>query len=243
MRHFLRHKALRLANLSHDLSTGVHIDIRNSMEWKIYNDIFIDADYDAPILHLLSTEQEQALHVLDLGFNVGFFTLRLLHLALVQSSGRHITIQGVEASSWLCAEAMRRLKASRLPDGQFQISIARGLIGQREGEGILYHFKDHGLNSIFRKGGKGEVVPFLDISTLLHSWKRIDLLKCDVEGSELSFLKSHGALLHKTRSAVFEFHPEFCDYNESLEIIRAGGFRNNKLIRRSPYSSIEFFWK
>lgn len=243
VRHFLHHKAIRLANLSHDLSTGVHIDIRNSMEWTIYNDIFVDGDYDEPILRLLSTEQRQDLNVLDLGSNVGYFTLRLLHLALTHSSRHHFTIQAVEASSRLCDEAMRRLKPSRFPEDLFQISINHGLIGQPEGEGILYHFKDHGLNSIFRKEGKGDIVPFLNISTLLHSWENIDLLKCDIEGAELSFLKNYPTLLLKTRSAVFEFHTEFCDYAECLEIIREGGFQNNKLIRKSPTSLIEFFWK
>ncbi len=241
--HFLRHKAFRWAHLTHDLYTGVHIEIKTPMEWGIYNDIFVDGDYDEPILRVLTKNPGKPLKVLDLGSNVGFFILRLIHLAHQERSSHFFHIRGVEASDTLCAESRRRLRTAPVSHQTFQINIDRGLIGQPEGQGTLYAFKDHGLNSVFRINGKPERVPFLNLSNLVSSWEEIDLMKCDIEGAELSFLENYSDLLRKTRSAVFEFHPEFCDYGRCLQLIMAEGFRNQKIVRTSPHARIELFWK
>ncbi len=213
------------------------------MEWRIYNDIFIDGDYDEPILHLLSAQRERPIKVLDLGSNVGFFIQRLIHLATGRSNQNNFLICGIEASRDLCNESIRRFQKSNFSKEVFEINIHRGLIGRLEGQGILYQFKDHGLNSVFRKNGKSKTIPFINISNVISSWNEIDLLKCDIEGAELDFLKNYSTLLEITNSAVFEFHTEYCEYNSCIKILRSAGFRNSSLIRKSPHSIIEFFWK
>jgi hypothetical protein len=243
LRHFLRHHALRFLNLSHQTSTGMKIAIQNESEWRLYNDIFIDGDYDEPILGLLSLKQNDPVTVLDLGSNVGFFIQRVIHLALANSSTNRFSVLGVEASQPLCDESKKRLNSSILSKEQFDITIHRGLIGQLGGHGVFFHFKDHGLSSIFRNKGKAETIPFINLLSVIPSWKKIDLLKCDIEGSEMIFLENYPSILGITRSAVFEFHTEFCDYPSCIKILKAHGFVNNNVIRKSPHSILEFFWK
>ncbi|CAN5345345.1 hypothetical protein BH10BAC4_BH10BAC4_15020 [soil metagenome] len=234
---------MRLANLSHKTSTGLHIIIQNPMEKRIYEDVFDEGDYDEPIYQLLELKEGKTLTVLDLGSNVGFFIFRLIHLALSRGTSHQFHIQGVEASQKLCDESTKRFVKSKFSKKKFAISIHRGLIGPSAGEGIFYEFKDHGLSSVFRKDGKPETIPFIDLSAITTQWHEIDLLKCDIEGSELIFLENYPLLLEKVRFAVFEFHIEFCDYTNCVDIIHQAGFKNSKVIRQSPQAMIEFFWK
>jgi FkbM family methyltransferase len=241
--HFLRYNIIRLANLSHDTSTGLHISIKSPMEKRIYEDVFDGGDYDDPINKLLELKEGSVLTVLDLGSNVGFFTFRLIHLALSSGTTHQFHIQGVEASQKLCDESIERFKGSTFSKEKFAISIHHGLIGPPAGEGIFYQFRNHGLSSVFRKDGKPETITFIDLHAITSHWQEIDLLKCDIEGSELIFLKNYPLLLEKVRFAVFEFHLEFCNYNSCVDIIHQAGLTNSKVICQSPQAVIEFFWK
>jgi hypothetical protein len=58
------------------------------------------------------------------------------------------------------------------------------------------------------------------------------LLKCDIEGSELSFLKNYKDLLYRVKKAVFEFHPTYCDKSQCFDILREAGFTNNKILKK-----------
>ena len=241
--HIIRHFAFQFANLSHTTSTGMRILIKSEMEWRIYNDVFVDGDYDEVILKLIAKTQQKNYTILDLGFNVGFFTLRLVHLALAKSNHNNFRIQGIEASEELIKESQQRINSLDLSKDKFKIKLNRGLIGQVDGQGTFYHFKDHGLSSVFRKNGKAETIPFINISHLISDWEQVDLLKCDIEGSEFEFIKNYPDILKKTNLAIFEFHTEFCHYEDCIKLITLSGLIQRQIIRRSSHSCIELFWR
>ncbi|CAN5577528.1 hypothetical protein BH10BAC4_BH10BAC4_21230 [soil metagenome] len=240
--HFIKHHAVRLTNLSHTIPEGVRIDIKNEMERRIYNDIFVDGDYDEAILKLISTAEE-TLTVLDLGSNVMFFTFRLIQLASEKPSKSHYSIHCIEASDKLVSESHRRIQNSHFSTERFQINIHQGLLGEPGGHSTFYHFKDHGLSSVFRKNGKPETISFINVSDLLKGANKIDLLKCDIEGSEGDFITHYGDILKKTSIAIFEFHFEYCSLEACISIIQKTGLIYSKIIRESPQSRIELFWR
>src|SRR5947209_12492122 len=68
-------------NPSWRLKSGITIRVLSYNDWMIYNDIFVEAEYDRPIGDLIDAARDatKPVQVLDLGGNVGFFTLRVAH--------------------------------------------------------------------------------------------------------------------------------------------------------------------
>jgi len=115
--------AYRRAQLNWHLSTGVFVEVANHIEWRIYTDIFADGDYDLPLLRLFEKPVDRPLIVADLGTNVGFFALRLAHLAAVHSVTNQINIEGFDASSSLCMEARNRWSACRFRNRKVGLNV------------------------------------------------------------------------------------------------------------------------
>jgi FkbM family methyltransferase len=121
-----------------------------------------------------------------------------------------------------------------------RVSLVHGLVGKRNGSGKIFESASFGAgNSLFAiKIPAGVEVPFVDLSPILASDDSIDLLKCDIEGSELMLLENYGDLLAKTRVAVFEFHPHFCDVPKCMQILAGAGFEYHRKI-----GELDLYWK
>src|SRR5271165_5375449 len=77
----LRSVAFQMLDLNWQLPSNLKIRIRNQSDWVIYNEIFVDGDYDPAILMALECAKGTGdLEVLDLGANVGFFSLRCVDI-------------------------------------------------------------------------------------------------------------------------------------------------------------------
>jgi FkbM family methyltransferase len=227
-------------NPSWTLDSGLLIRVLNYNDWMIYNDIFVEGEYDAAIEDLLSASHEGArpLHVLDLGGNVGFFTLRLAHLLL--RAEREFRVTMVEGSPSTYAELLERLGANQelLRD---RVTAVHGLAGKRTGEAQIVQGVAHGENTIFGEASRGARVSFVDLEKLTATWPRIDLLKCDIEGAEEIFLGNYADLLAKTDRAVFEFHHDKCDVAHCRRLLAEAGLSPAKTIREFGHCSVEFF--
>jgi hypothetical protein len=122
-----------------------------------------------------------------------------------------------------------------------------GLIGKRGGAAAFYERDFHAVSSIHEehfKGSSGQApinAPFIDIYDVFDG-DHIDLLKCDIEGSELLFLNNYTDLMTKVKYAVFEFHPHLCDIDECFRLLSDAGFIHHKNLRIS-YPPTVFFWK
>ncbi|HAG81038.1 MAG TPA: hypothetical protein DCL61_07665, partial [Cyanobacteria bacterium UBA12227] len=63
-------------NLQWQLKSGINIKVATYAEWVIYNDIFVDGEYDLSLQKSLSNlKPYQSFILLDIGANVGYFTL------------------------------------------------------------------------------------------------------------------------------------------------------------------------
>lgn len=226
------------------LQSGLLIRIEHQAEWIIYNDIFVEKEYDLPIEKMIASAQsDRPLRILDLGSNVGFFIVRVLDLIL-RSNKAHINYQitAIEGSP-----KVYRILQSRLNELDLLLSdsirLVNGLVGQKSGIGKLVEFNFHVMNSVSStQPKKGLEVPYIDISALYQDDEEIDLIKCDIEGSELHFLHNYQDLLLRTKCVVFELHHHQCDTSKCVSLLRDLGFVK-QLLRQGSNYTLEYFYK
>lgn len=241
--------ACRELNLKMCLSSGVPIKIESYSDWCVYNDLFADGEYDPAIEAALLAAGDQMV-VVDLGANVGFFTLRVLHLlakfrALAKPDStpnpRQVHFLLVEGSPSLAHELEERVSWSR--SDICTIQFVTGLVGRKDGSGMLQVNCSQSRNYV----GAGESnsaqvqVPYVDLDPLLAAFARIDLLKCDIEGSENLFLQNYQSLLRRTKTAIFEFHEPDCPASEAVPQLVNLGFDPGKLLHDGGNIQTWFF--
>lgn len=241
-------KQFEALGLRWTLKSGINLTIRSASDWMMFGEIFLHEEYDKPIDRALSANMTSGtLHVLDLGANSGFFTFRMADRAQQAAFAGSIQIVAVEGSPANSRRFETNLREASLP-ARVQVKTVHGLVGEREGVG---HISESWCAS--HVGQRGASVPYVDLSLLAKDWPRIDLLKCDIEGSEYDFLRVYADVLHKTRLALFEFHnprPSRTDGQLSSERIRecrrflaSYGFVNQEVLRNGGPSTVELFWR
>ncbi|NJR60112.1 MAG: FkbM family methyltransferase [Cyanobacteria bacterium CRU_2_1] len=235
-------------NLEWQLCSGLTVKVQNHAEWKAYNDIFVDREYDLPIEHALGARHNpDTFTFLDLGANVGFFTLRTVDLLLSKTPAIDFYGVLVEGSPSVYEELKQRIDQELQLNGK--LSVINGLIGDREGVGEIFETAFHITNSLFTRNASrhSSQVPYVDLNALYANEAQIDLLKSDIQGSEQRLLENyHGDLLKKVRCGIFELHHDVCDPDRCLEILREE-FANHKplKLKTSHLSnlSVHFFWR
>jgi FkbM family methyltransferase len=232
--------------LSWRRSSGVVVRLSSYADWILYNAIFVDGEYDPAIKKALEIAGAGCLNVVDLGANVGLFTLRFVDL-LRQLRPQHeeFELTLVEANARLIEELRLRVAENRLAE---QVKIIQGLVGERSGAAILYGGRAardelcHG--SIFpRAMPSGPRVDYVNLSPVLAPEREIHLLKCDIEGAELLFVQNYTDVLRKTRVAVFEMHHDLCDTDLCRRLLEEVGFSHHAVLSERPADSIYCVWR
>lgn len=211
---------LKALSLTHRLKSGVRVEIKNMADWVLFNDIFVDGEYDAP-LDLCFKRSGQRCCILDLGSNVGFFSRRALDLRRRNFPDKFLELT--------CVEGMRG-SFTRLRN-EFPIlkrneraRFYHGLVGKKHGAARLKGHVFHAMTSLIQDEKRGgELIPFVDLSSVTRGWKCVDLLKCDIEGSEQLFIENYQDVLRRTNLAVFEFHLHRVDLRRCFSMLSACG--------------------
>jgi FkbM family methyltransferase len=232
--------AYRLARLEYTLQSGIPVRVASMGEWWVYNDIFVEGEYDSAIALALEDPPAQELSVLDLGANVGFFALRVADRMLrAGNKGMTATITLVEGSPRVFAELKRRLDVQRLPFSS--VRLIHGLVGMRSGIGVIHESAVHVKNTIVGpEGAAGRHVPYVDLVKAMEDIPSVDLLKCDIEGAERLFVDNYGDLLSRVKRAVFELHHDLCDTRACVVALRSSGFQE-VVVRQSGNRSLALF--
>lgn len=245
----LRRLVWSLPNLRRELRSGLVARVASPSDWLLYNDIFVDGEYDPAIdlaLELASRRGAAGsggpLQVLDLGANVGYFSLRAADRLATAAPGTPLRFTLVEPSPVLAGELKRRLLSQPALAGA--VTLHNALVGRREGTGVLFESPLHFENSLVaRKGVRRREVPYVDLDAVLGPDLRIDLLKCDIEGSELELLRAYPDLLRRTRVCVIELHPEKCDSSACLRLLEEAGFDQRRILREGDAWTVALLWK
>ncbi len=85
--------------------------VRSDSDWGVANEIFVHGDYDRAILQAIRPDgQVEPLRILDLGANVGFFSLRCIDLYLLTNplgSWKYLPSRGPRAYSPISSTGSR----------------------------------------------------------------------------------------------------------------------------------------
>src|SRR4029077_331935 len=137
--------------------------------------------------------------IADLGANLGYFTLQAID-RLRRAGIRNVRVLAVEADEECCRELERRIRENALTTC---VELVRGAVGSRDGVG---RFEDgdgrYARRVVESHGASGPSVPYVDLMSYVRDVRAVDLLKCDIEGGELLFLRSYPELLRSVRTVV-----------------------------------------
>lgn len=228
------------------LPTGIRLQVLSRTDWTLYNDIFVDGEYDKAIdalIHRLSTDAKAL--VVDLGANVGFFGLRLFHM--LSSAGicaKQLQVFAVEPSTANLDELRGRLRQQ----GEWSdcTIIVPGLVGEKKlGAATLFESHNYGMNTLIDgikyPGAKPITTTYVDLDRILPEGEPVHLLKCDIEGSELAFVQNYGSLLCRVQIAVFEVHHNVCDVEHLKRLLDLVGLSDERIIVNRGNTSIRLF--
>ena len=163
--------------------------------------------YELKTTELFIKLVESGSTVIDVGANVGFFTL--LAAKLAGKKGVVLSFEPDPTSFSLVSKSVQR-------NNFRNVRLFQTCISDTDGQQILYLSVTHhrGLHSISRDlGGPRITVPSARLDTVADSLDidEIDLLKIDVEGAEPEVLDGATRLLseHRVRNIIMEWeHPE-----------------------------------
>jgi FkbM family methyltransferase len=223
----------RLRDPEHTLLSELKVRVASPSDWFVYNEVFVNGEYDLVISRLIEQTQSTAASplVLDLGANAGFFTLRLLD--------RWWTAHGSTRAQphVVCVEGSPRtfrVLTKNLAQPQLEecCSAHLGLAGRRSGAALISTSPNSGVNSIVNRASLfRRESQFLDLTRLLPPGERIALMKCDIEGAEELLLESYPDLLLRVDLAVIELHHLFCDVERCRALLAAAGLTRRTLLR------------
>ena len=169
----------------------------------------------------------------DLGCNVGYFTCQLCH----RLKSTHLKGLMVDANAEAVQDAQWHVDANELHD----VHVLHGLVGTK-GNGEQASFFVHTSNvcstavpsdiSLNKTNTWTHIqVPCVGVE---ENWRKYfgdapcDLLKVDIEGSEMNFLRNETRFLHRVRTILIEWHK----WQVSLEDIEKNLSGQNFLLKR-----------
>lgn len=213
----LQRKYYERAQLKFTLASGVHVEVLSHVDWCLYNDIFVDGEYDEPIEMLVSLARDgrDELRILDLGANVGFFLLRVLDRLGVEGLRPKVFVGAVEPDPSNITEMKRRVgEQEAYWAGRCRIHLVRGLAGKRQGSAAFQQTHSYHAGRIVESSEESSrndlQLEYIDLDQTFgeEPW---DLVKCDIEGSEGQFVESYPHLLSRAGMLAIELHHGQCD--------------------------------
>lgn len=175
----------------------------------------------------------------DLGCNVGYFSCWIADIG----QGRKLKGLMVDANPEAVNEAKWHIEANGLKD----VHAFNGIVGEgKEGESAEFYLYESNicstshlqpeLKSKLEGKWKKISVPCLEIS---KQWKqrfgdtRCNVLKIDVEGSELKFLQSEKSFLELCDAIFVEWHTWAVSFSQIKSLLESYGFAYVKTIDES----------
>ena len=241
IKNYLRNRVWVFLKARWKLRSGLSMVIANDNDWFVFNEIFTNKEYDRAFAPFFKNLPAKPL-IIDLGANVGYFTLRIAD-ELEQAGISNYRIISVEASATNYAVLSGRLNQPKL---QGKADYYFGLAGHKTGKHAVVEAPDHFGHSaaVETAATKKNMVDYLDIESLVGDTQTaIDLLKCDIEGSEEIFIKAYPDLLTRVKTAVFEFHARECNVANCRKLLEQAGLFSMGIVKQEEVyqTSVEIF--
>jgi FkbM family methyltransferase len=162
-----------------------------------------DNNYERDVTALFRASLGPGMSVVDIGANIGYFTL--LAASLVGPQGRVLAIEPNPRN-------VRLLEASRRANDFRHVTIAQTAAGRETGLLVLNTSYSNGTTSDLpadlAQFFAAEAVPAMRLDSLLDRETPVDFIKVDVEGAEFNALLGGEATIRRWRPLlVSEFSP------------------------------------
>jgi FkbM family methyltransferase len=163
--------------------------------------------------------------VIDLGSNCGFFFIWLA----ARQNQRDLKGLAVEADPTMHREAVWHQQANQLES----MHVIHGAVGAETGKtsvGFYLHPSTVGSTVLAGRPGVATAEVFVPCVAVGPLWEEmfpgeeIDVLKIDIEGAELNFLRQECLLLKRVKRVVVEVHEEVCPRREVEALLKEEGF-------------------
>lgn len=227
-RPFLASTSSKQLLLTWVLDTNIELRIENVWDWVVFCDIWVEKEY--PLI--VSPKPGRQPVIVDLGANVGYFSLLVAHECkragktpkIISFEGDPETFVVLESRTLQCADV---------------ITPYHGLIGKREGIGYIAHSDNHATSLLDHEFGAP--VSYLDIEDYIP-YTAIDMIKCDIEGAEFDFVTNYKELLQRTDVVYMEIHNTKGDSAELHKHMVSYGFKH-KLLSDKGDTTTEVFYR
>ena len=181
----------------------------------------------------------------DIGCNMGFFALLMAR----ETGNRAIPGLLVDANPAMIGEARAMARENALTALRF----AEGIAGADTPDFYIHpsnlgssRFPMDEPGRVSKGGWKKIESPLVDVGA---RWQAefgdlpCDLLKIDVEGSELDFFKKESAFLARTAQIVVEWHTWIAGLDRVEETLHEHGFVLKKVLQEEPTTGVAWFIK
>ena len=226
---------------------GTKLKINSYMDYLVFKEVFTDKIYDEFIINALKkhANENEPRRVFDIGANLGFFTVRCCEIWNQIETRANIDFIIYEPSENCIGRLKQNLK--KFDQKNFSFVIRNKLVGKKNGSDWFIEDKDHHLGQcisprIVKKGHRySRKIDYYDLSKDLKL-SNIDLLKCDIEGSEIEFLNNYGFHLDNVKSIIIETHGQnsFQYVNKKMKDANFKRFNKIKVDEDAIYSNLFF---
>jgi FkbM family methyltransferase len=182
----------------------------------------------------------------DLGCNVGYFTCWLAHLA----AGRTLHGLMLDANPHAVTDAQWHAQANGMTD----VFGIHGIVGEGQGGAADFYIYESNICSMSELPdtaamgltGKWEKISVPHVS-VEASWKkhfgdqRCHVLKIDVEGSEMNFLRAEESFLPLVDSIIIEWHKWRVTLADVRAFLEPRGFRYVKTVEENDQMGTAVF--
>ncbi len=210
---------------------------------RIYSDIFESQEYP-----WTPPPGNPAPNIIDLGSHIGMSVMYWKNLA------RGAKITAVEANPETAGVLQRNIARNKMADVKLVQAAASSRTGQVDlympKAGVDFHWGDFvGGRPVDPSKYDRVPVPTVKLSTLING--PVDLLKVDIEGSELEVLREAESKLSQVKEIMLEFHNDPSNptnsLSETLALLRGQGYQLevrqwNKPIDPSTLNTTETFF-
>lgn len=165
--------------------------------------------------------------VVDVGAHVGYFTI--LFGKIVGNRGR---VYAIEPDLDNYNLLLKNIKENKLNN----IVPIFGCISEREEVVNLWKSSDYTVDHrIYKEGNrKGQNTFSFTLDCLFQYLPKIDFMKMDIQGAELSALMGGGNTFKKTKTGLIEYSVN----SNCVKVLNGWGFKNMKISKDTC-----FFWK
>ena len=210
-------------------ASKLDVFLHNRSDFQLYQQVFVQNVFNFQAIKALIKKNEPV--VFDLGANCGFFSMRSLDFF------PKAKIYAFEPQKKVNNKFKETIKANNLED---IISLQEFAVADRNCQSTFYENRSPISASLskekvsLRTIRKQYPVEIISLNWFIEEFSVPcpDILKIDVEGSELDVLKGSTVLFNQISILFIEVHPPICTADQVGDFLHSFGFERSKRLER-----------